>query len=90
MTLPTTSVMQPQPEDDPFAALSAEIDSKAPKLQNPMEFGSGGVTKQPVEDVTESTEGTKESAEAEPEETKREERESEEASGEPHDCDEKE
>jgi hypothetical protein len=40
MQAPNTPVMQAHdPDDDPFAALSAEVDSK--QLVTPLEFGTG-------------------------------------------------
>jgi hypothetical protein len=52
MQAPTAPVMQAHdPNDDPFAALSADVDAK--QLVSPLEFGTGAAP--PAGEVTEET-----------------------------------
>ena len=59
-------IMREAPEDDPFAELSAEIDQQAPKLENPLEFGSGGAiaNHSPTKTTTDATAKLEENTDA--------------------------
>jgi len=60
---PSNIMQQHDPNDDPFAALAADTDAVAPKLEAPTEFGFGlkNVKQAAEEDATEATHEAEES-----------------------------